>query len=138
MKTSRNKLALVSSNIEAFTRDQSDIGNIAERWRDAERQLTTLRALEEEYFDNVENCKPDAEVGKNLLAQQTAIERLQRNLLSKLTAARSEDEIDIVTKLEIWKETVVPNDRSLADAQPTDLLIYSVLDDILNGAFSSK
>lgn len=133
MKNAPRKLELVSSLEETPQSNSPIIGDLVKRWHEAEKQLSKLLALEEEYFEE----QGSAEVAQNspddLLAQLEIVSRIHRNLLTKLTIAQAENSADLISKLKIWQQIVLPDGGDMSAAQPIDLLVNSVLSDMLNG-----
>ena len=131
MKNASKPLVLISSDLETRQDTMTVIDNLTERWRDAEKQLQTLQHLEEEYFENLDDKGVTSHSADHIFSQLDAIERIQSSLLQKLSNTPAENRRDVLSKLEIWKQIVMPDGNSSACAQPSDLLVSSVMGDIL-------
>lgn len=129
MNNTVKKLALIKSNEGSV--QVSPITGIAERWQDSEKQLAKLYALESEHFEGLAEARSAANDTSDLFSQLEAVERVQRNLLKKLIATPASNRQDVVTKLEIWKQIVAPANDDSTYANPTDLLVCSVLSDFV-------
>ncbi len=136
MTNAPSRLSLVSSGDDPDTVDTPEIQSLYERWQDAEKQLTALQTLEMEHIDaQPQSLSPRISSG-DLSAQLAIIERIHTKLLSKIANARAENSEDLVSKLEIWKQIAISSGSEVA--QPADLLVCSVLSDILSGALNSE
>ena len=133
MKNASKPLVLISSNLETRQDNTTAIDNLTERWRDAEKQLQTLQYLEEEYFEHLDDQGVAANAADHIYTQLDAMERIQKSLLHKLSNTPAENRRDVLSKLEIWKQIVMPDGNSSACTQPFDLLVSSVIGDILRG-----
>jgi len=129
MKTNSMKLSVVRSRDETGQNNSADIAGLLYRWDEAEKLLNTLYKQENECLLEQES---DAPLPTDLVVQLEAVERVQFNLLSKLVSAPAHNLHDVISKLEIWKNMVMPDGNNEASAQPTDLLVQSVLSDLLN------
>lgn len=124
-----NKLVLVGANEIEHAPQSPDFARLLDDWRSLEARLEKLY---QKHDAAIGEQSPDATLAKDLLSIQIDVERAQQDLLREVAMRPARNQHDIIAKLEIWKSLIIPDGCDPELAQPSDLIVNSVLADLLS------
>lgn len=104
-----------------------NVSDLVRRWHAVELELLNLwnnKLPEEAAAANDEaSVVPTWE-------KQSGLEREQLDVVAKLAITPARSLAEVMSKLEVWKTTVMPDEEDEAFLQPTDKIILSLLQDL--------
>jgi len=103
------------------------VSDLVRRWHSVELELLSLW----------NNTLPEQETAANddtsvvpTWEKQSGLEREQLNVVAKLASTPARSLAEVMSKLQVWKTTVMPDEEDAVFLQPTDKIVLSLLEDL--------